>query len=271
MLVANGDPRFGVPSPEALQNVALEPLRADLADQLAASPVEISVVGEFVPEQVIDAVAKSFGALPQRRAELGDFTAARQVRFAQDTAPVTLTHGGAADQALVQVFWPARDDSDPQETSTLALLTEVFGLQLLEEVREKLGATYSPQAGAALSDTFTGYGTLSSSIVVAPKDADTVFAAVEALTAQLRAAPVDADVIERARRPMLEKVALNRRENGWWLGVIGESQLRADRLDRYRTIEARLRAVTPAMLQAAAKQYLDPQRDLQVRIVPRIK
>ncbi|MBX9899079.1 MAG: insulinase family protein [Qipengyuania sp.] len=268
-LVANGDPRFGVPSPEALAAVALEPLRADLADQLAHAPVEISVVGEFVPGQVIDAVARSFGALPERRAGLGDFTAARQVRFARDTAPVTLTHGGAADQALVQVFWPARDDSDAQEASTLALLAEVFGLQLLEEVREKLGATYSPQAGAALSDTFPGFGTLSTSIVVAPRDADTVFAAVEAITRRLREAPVDADVIERARRPMLEKAALNRRENGWWLGVLGESQLRADRLDRYRTIETRLRNVTPAMLQAAARRYLDPARDLQVRIVPR--
>lgn len=268
-LVANGDPRFGVPTPEALAGVSLETLRADLADQLGNAPVEISVVGEFASERVIEAVAKTFGALPQRRMSLGDFTAARQVRFATNTAPVTLTHGGAADQALVQVYWPARDDSDAQETSTLALLSEVFGLQLLEEVREKLGATYSPQAGADLSDDFTGFGTLSTSIVVAPRDADTVFAAVEAITKQLRAAPVDADVLERARRPILEKVALNRRENGWWLRVLGESQLRAERLDRYRTIEARLRAVTPAMLQAAAKQYLDPARDLQVRIVPR--
>ena len=270
-LVANGDPRFGVPSAEALNAVALDQLRADLADQLAHGPVEISVLGEFVPEQVIEAVAKSFGALPERRAALDVLPAARQVAFAKDTAPVTLTHGGAADQALVQVYWPARDDSDPQATSTLALLAEVFGLQLLDEVREKLGATYSPQAGSDLSDTYPGFGTLSTSIVVAPKDADTVIAAVEAITKELRAAPVDPDVLERARRPMLERVVLNRRENAWWLGVLSESQLRADRLGRYRTIEARLRAVTPAMLQAAAKQYLDPARDLQVKIVPRAK
>ena len=267
-LVANGDPRFGVPGPGALAAVSLVPLRADLGDQLASAPIEISVVGEFVPQQVIDAVAKSFGALPARRAELGDFTAARQVSFAHDTAPVTLTHGGAADQALIQVFWPARDDSDPQATSTLALLSEVFGLQLLDEVRERLGATYSPQASANLSDTFTGYGTLSVSIVVAPGDAAAVFAAVGTIASQLRNAPVDADVLERARRPLLEKVALNKRENAWWLGVLSESQLRPDRLDRYRAVAARLQAVTPAMLQGAARQYLTTARELKVRIVP---
>ncbi len=267
-LVANGDPRFGVPDAAALNSVDTATLRADLADQFAAAPVEISVVGEFDPARVIAAVANSFGALPERRATLGDFTQARQVSFARNTTPVTLTHGGAADQALVQVFWPARDDSDAQETSTLALLSEVFGLQLLDEVREKLGATYSPQASADLSDTYTGFGTLSASIVVAPRDADTVFAAVKAITRQLRDVPVDADVLERARRPLLEKVALNRRENAWWLNVLGESQLRAERLERYRTIEARLRDVTPVMLQAAAKRYFVDTRALQVRIVP---
>lgn len=268
-LVANGDPRFGVPPSEKLAAVSLDMLRGDMSAQLAQAPVEISVVGEFVPEQVIEAVAKTFGALPPRQEKLGDFTAARRASFAANTAPVTLTHGGAADQALVQVFWPTRDDSDAQATTTLAMLAEVFGLELLEEVREKLGATYSPGASSNASDTFTGFGTMASSIVVSPKDADKVLAAVDTIAKRLRDAPVDQDLLERARRPQLERVALNRRENSWWLGVAGESQLRAERLDRPRTIEARLRAVTPAMLQAAAKQYLIPGKALRVSIMPR--
>ena len=270
-VVANGDPRFGIPSGEAMAGVDLEAVKADLAPQLASAPVEISVVGDFDPAQVVEAVAKSFGALPPRAEKLGDFTAARQASFAKSTAPVVLTHCGAADQAFVQVFWPTRDDSDPQAVSTLALLSEVMGLQLIDEVREKLGATYSPQAISELSDTYTGYGTMMAAIVAAPKDADAIFTAVETIAKDLRDKPVDADTLERARRPLLERTALNRRENGWWLGVLGESQLRPERLDRYRTIEARLRAVTPAMLQAAAKQYLVPEKALKVRIVPRPK
>jgi zinc protease len=227
------------------------------------------VVGEFVPEQVIDAVAKTFGALPQRQQALPDLAAARRASFASDTVPVTLTHAGAADQALVQVYWPTRDDSDAQAATTLNLLAEVFGLELLEEVREKLGATYSPGATSTTSDTFTGFGTLSTSIVVAPKDAARVLAAVDTIAKQLRDQPVTADLLERARRPLLERVALNRRENSWWLGVAGDSQLRAERLDRARTIEARLRAVTPAMIQQAARQYLAADKALQVSILPR--
>jgi zinc protease len=268
-LVANGDPRFGVPPSEKLAAVSIDTLRSDLSAQLERAPVEITVVGEFVPEQVIAAVASTFGALPAREAALGDFAAARRASFAASTAPVTLTHSGPGDQALVQVYWPTRDDSDAQAATTLNLLAEVFGLELLEEVREKLGATYSPGAASSPSDTFTGFGTLSSSIVVAPKDAARVFASVDAIAKRLREEPVSADLLERARRPLLERVALNRRENAWWLGVAGESQLRAERVGRARTIDARLRAVTPAMLQAAARQYLVPGKALRVSILPR--
>ena len=268
-IVANGDPRFGVPPTENLAAVSLESLRGDLETQLDAAPIEISVVGDFTAEQVIDAVAKTFGALSTRQPALADLTAARRASFAANTAPVTLTHAGAADQALVQVYWATRDDSDAQAAATLNLLAEVFGLELLEEVREKLGATYSPGASSSMSDTFIGFGTLSTSIVVAPKDAARVLASVDAIAKQLRDRPVSADLLERARRPLLERVALNRRENTWWLGVAGESQLRSERLDRARTLEARLRAVTPAMLQAAAKQYLVPGKALEVSILPR--
>ncbi|MFA9200798.1 MAG: M16 family metallopeptidase [Cypionkella sp.] len=267
-IVANGDPRFGLPDREALEAVTLEEVREDLSGQLATAPIEISVVGAFDEAAVIEAVAASFGALPPREPALDAFAAARQVRFAADTRPVTLTHTGPADQALVQSYWPTRDDSDAQEDATLSLLAEVLQLELLEEVREKLGATYSPSAGSSTSATYPGFGTLSTSIVVRPQDADSVFAAVDRIAAQLRNAPPAADTIERARKPVLERAALNRRENSWWLQALRESQLRPERLERFRTVEARYRAVTPAMLQAAARKYLDPKRRLDVRIVP---
>ena len=267
-IVADGDPRFGMPSKTALEAVTIPEVRQVLASQLAHAPVEISVVGAIDEQAVIDAAAKSFGALPARAAKLGTFDAARQASYASDTAPVTLHHGGAADQALVQVYWPTTDDSNPQRDATLSLLAQVMELQLLDEVRERLGATYSPNASSNTSDTYKDFGTMAASIVVAPKDAKEVFDAVDKIAAGLRDKPIDADTLDRAKRPLLEKIALNRRENGWWLQVLSQAQLRSDRLDRYRTIEARVKAVTPAMLQAAAQDYLTGKRELKVSILP---
>ena len=267
-IVANGDPRFGMPDKAALEAVTIPEVKQTLAEQLGHAPIEISVVGAIDEQQVIDAVAKSFGALPAREAQLGTFAAARQASYTSDTAPVTLHHQGAADQALVQVYWPTTDDSNPQRDATLSLLAQVMELQLLDEVRERLGATYSPNASSNTSDTYKDFGTMAASIVVAPKDAKEVFAAVDKIAAGLRDKPIDADTLNRARRPLIEKIALNRRENGWWLQVLSQAQLRADRLNRYRTIAERVKAVTPAMLQAAAKEYLTGKKELKVSILP---
>jgi len=117
-----------------------------------------------------------------------------------------------------------------------------------------------------MSDTFDGFGTVAASVVIAPGQGDAVFAAIDEIAAGLRAAPVSDDLLGRARKPLLERIVLNRRENGYWLGVASQAQLRADRLNRVRSLEARIRAVTPAMLQAAARRYLVEEKALRIRI-----
>ena len=178
-----------------------------------------------------------------------------------------LTHAGAPDQALAMTYWPTTDDDDAQEEATMQMLATVMRLEMLDRIREELGASYSPSAGSSMSHIYRDFGTFSTSVVVEPGQADEVFEVVDEIAQDFRSAPVDADLLERARKPLLEKIALSRRENGWWLGIIDEAQLRAERLDRVRSYEDRIRAITPEMLQQAALRYLDPAQELRIRIV----
>ena len=266
-LLSDNNPRFGIPAQEQLEAVTLEQARALVAEQFASAPIEIAVVGEIDEEAVIAAVANTFGALPQRAKMLNPFTAARQASFTARREPVTLTHAGAEDQALALAFWPTTDDDDAQEEATMRLLAGVMRLQLLEEIREKLGASYSPGASSSMSDIYDGYGTFSTSVVVAPEDADRVFATVSAIARNLRETPVDTDLLNRARKPMLENLTQQRTQNGYWLGMLSNAQLGADRLDRYRTYEGRLMNVTPEMMREAAARYLTEEDMLRISIV----
>ena len=266
-IISDNNPRFGFPPEEELKAVTLERARALVAEQFASAPIEIAVVGEIDEDEVIAAVASTFGALPERATTLQPFSAARKASFTSRREPVTLTHAGAPDQALAMAYWPTTDDDDAQEEATMRLLAGVMRLQLLEEIREKLGASYSPGAGSSMSDTYDGYGTFSTSVVVAPDDADRVFATVSQIARDLRDAPVDADLLDRARKPMLESLTQQRTQNGYWLGMLSEAQLGADRLDRYRTYEQRLKNVTPEMMQAAAARYLTEDDMLRISIV----
>ena len=266
-LLTDGNPRFGTPPREQVEAVTLEDLRKAVGSQLSSAPIEIAVVGDIDETAVISAISRTFGALPSRAETLSAFPDAKQAHFTARRGDMTLTHAGEADQALVQVYWPLTDDGDAQEEATVRLLAAVMDLELTEEVRERLGATYSPSASSNMSDTYEGFGTFGASAIVAPEDANAVFRAIEAIAGRLGAATVDEDLLARARRPMLERLALSRKENGYWLGLLSEAQLRADRLDRYRTYEQRLRNVTPEMIRAAAAQYLAAGNSLRIRIV----
>ncbi len=266
-LVSDGNPRFGIPPEDELNGVALENAGQLVADQFATAPIEISVVGDFDSEAVIAAVAASFGALAPREATLDRWENERTAQFTSDRSERVLTHAGAPDQALAMTYWPTTDDDDAQEEATMQLLALTMRLEMLDRIREELGASYSPAAGSSMSSVYRDFGTFSTSVVVDPEQADEVFAVVDAIATEFREAPIDPDLLDRARKPLLEKIALSRRENGWWLGVIDEAQLRAERLDRVRSYEERIRAVTPAMLQEAAQRYLDPAEALRIRIV----
>ncbi|MBX7541047.1 M16 family metallopeptidase [Qipengyuania sphaerica] len=266
-IVANENPRFGIPGEAELMAVDTTKAREAIAGEFASAPIEIAVVGDFDAQEVIDTVASSFGALPKRETSLSDQPARRMAQFATDRSERVLAHAGAEDQALALIYWPTNDDDDPQLEATMSLLARVMQLDMEEIVREKLGATYSPGVSSSMSDFYDDYGTFSTFVIVEPSEAQLVFDTVDEIVGQLRAGPVDADKLDRARKPLLEQIAQQRKNNGWWLGVVDEAQLDAERLDRVRSLETRYNAVTPEMLLAAARRFLDPADQLRIRVV----
>ena len=268
-IIANGDMRFGAKSEDVLLGTTLADLRAAVSPNLANSPIEITVVGDIDEQAIIDAVAQTFGALPERPMELNNFASARLVKFAQDRSKRTLYHSGAADQGMVQVYWPTTDDGDFREEVVGTLAAEALRLRLLETLREELGATYTPIAGLEMSDTFDDFGYLIAAAIVAPENQDLVFETISQIAGEMRATAVDDDLLARARNPQLEKLAKDKRENGYWLGSLEAAQLESDRLDRVRTYESILRSVTPADIRAFAQRYLDADQALEIAIVPK--
>ena len=92
-------------------------------------------------------------------------------------------------------------------------------------------------------------------------------AAIFAIAKDLRDKPVDADLLGRARRPLVEAMVKARRENSYWLNYVAEATTHADRLDRSRNGIAEVEAATPAELQALARRYLVEDRALVIKAV----
>ena len=268
-IIASGDTRFGFGSEAALKALNFEALKKTIAPALTSGPIEIGIVGDMDELKAAALVAKTFGALPTRLAAFPSYRAGNKVVFPKKRTPVTLRHSGKPDQGMALVYWPTTDARDPRREMRLRLLSEVVQLLVTEQLRETLGATYSPRATSDMSSVFAGFGQLSVSSTAEPGKIDQIYSAIDVIAASLAAKPPSADLITRARNPMLEGIERNRRDNGWWLGLIDEAQSLPTDLKNAREAAAILKSITAQDLQAAAKLYLKSSAALRIRIVPK--
>ena len=260
------DGRFGIPDASVLERRNIAEARTLLAAAGVDAPLEIGIVGDIDEQLAIDAVANSFATLPQR-AEAAQPSEARQVSIREDGRPVELYHQGPTDQAMVAAIWPTDDDHDYRKVIGLGLLASLLELKLSETVREQLGATYGVNVRSAMSDTFTGLGTILVNAIVSPKQTDEVEAAIAAAAQELRDKPVSQDLLARARNPMLEQVSRDLRENGYWLAYVSRAQGQPERLERIRQRQKIYESYTADQLQQLARTYLADDNLRRIRVL----
>ncbi|WP_336980400.1 insulinase family protein [Altererythrobacter fulvus] len=270
-IVSDGDPRFTIRPEADYMALDFQRLKADVGDRLAKGALEVALVGDFDEEQAIAMVARTLGALPAREDAFRPYDENRVRSFTTDRSPRTVWHDGAADQAMIRFTWPTRDDSDARESAILGLLDAVVQIELTEELREKLGSTYSPSVSAGQSRFYTGYGTFDIAASIAPADLETVRQAIVTTITALRATPVDDDTLLRARRPLVENIENALKTNGGWMGLVDRAQSEPERIERFLGSKALLESLTAEDLRQLALRYLDPAQALEVVALPRAK
>lgn len=255
-VLSDGDPRFSLQPREAFMALGYAGLRAAISDRLEHGAIELALVGDLDEDAAIAAVAATLGALPAREEAFNPRAENRSRTFTAQRGERILTHKGEPDQALLNWIWPTTDDRDLVEAQRLDLLARIVRLELTDRLREKLGQAYSPYAGSSLSHYYPGYGTFAISTAVAADKVDATRAAINELVADLRKAPLDPDVIERARKPYLEEYNNTLKDLDGWLALAARAQSEPERLDRYFAADEVMAAITPEELHQTALRYL---------------
>ncbi|MBO0750160.1 MAG: insulinase family protein, partial [Porphyrobacter sp.] len=268
-IVSDGDPRFTLQPKDAYLALDFAKLRAAIGDRLAHGALELALVGDFDPDQAIALVAKTLGALPPREPEFQAYESNRTRPFTADRSLRTIRHTGQPDQAIVRMSWPTEDDSNFDDVLKLELLERVVDVELTDDLREKLGQTYSPGVDAAESRTWHGYGTFNIAASVAANQVGPARQAILDTLTRLTTQPVDPDVLLRARQPLLESYDNALKTNAGWLALAAQAQSEPDRIERFTAGKAKVAALTPADLQAMAARFLKPGERLEIDVLPK--
>jgi len=267
-ILSDNDPRFTLQSVQSYRALTFARLARDIGDRLAHGAIEIGIVGDIDETKVIGDVAATLGALPAREPDFRPYTAQRERGFTQNHALRSLTHTGPKDQALLQYVWATRDDTDPQEKQVLNLLQRITRIALTENLRQRLGRAYSPGASSDPSRIWRGYGTFSITASVDVGSVEITRKVIQETVAALRNAPPSADMMQRARAPLIETLDNALKSNAGWLGLVGRAQTQPEMIERHIHARDRLLAVTPAQVQDAARRYLTQGGAVPIVVLP---
>lgn len=254
--IAPGNPR-GLPPRERMDALTMADFERLYRPVLTQAPLEVTVVGDMPEEHIIELVASTLGTLPARDRSSAPRGDTFLLRFGDARPFVETGHDGAVDQAAFSAVWPlfVSDPSRRREQRALELLELILQERIRDEVRETLGATYSPGVELRFEDG-GDQGALSVDVVTSPADIERVRAAVRGVVAAVAAGEITQAELNNARTPILSRVSDTRATTTWWFGVLNGSAREPQKLRDAFEWEADYRRMNLRELKDAARRWL---------------
>ena len=269
-LERGGDTRYATPTPAALAAATPEGFRKVWAPILASGPIEVQVFGDFDRTKALLALQRTFGAMPPRPPLPAD-THAASVGFAMPNAqPVIESHQGDANQAAAVVVWPTGGGiGGISDSRRLEVLAQLFSNRLMDALRERLGASYSPQVSADWPVDLNNGGTLTALAQLQPAVVPQFFAAADAIAADLAARPPGADELARVEVPMRQQITRAASSTAFFMWQLEGASADPARVAALRSLLPDYTEVTPERIQALAARFLVKDRAWRFAVLPK--
>ncbi|MGB7325660.1 MAG: insulinase family protein, partial [Rubripirellula sp.] len=267
--IANEDGRYKTPDLADLNAATPQGFRKVWAPLLDQGDIEIIIFGEFDYAKTVEALRNTIGALPPRK-PIPDAVLARVPQFpAADSDVVVRKHRGDANQAAAIVAWPTGGGvAGLPQSRQLEILAALFNNRLIDAMRERAGASYSPQVGTRWPVDISAGGRITALAQVKPEDVPVFFAAADSIAQDMANNPPSADELERATEPLKQLINRASTGNQFWLYQIEGSSVDPRRLYTLRTLATDYSVTTPEQMQALAKRYLASRPGWQMAIIP---
>ena len=265
-VLSQGHPRAPrVPKPGDLDQVTAERSVAMFRERLGnASGMTFVLVGSFSIPEVKPLVARYLGGLPSspREAHFRDVG----VRYGSGGIDRTLQKG--SDNSAVTVIYSGQRPYSAGEALRLEALTEVLRLRVTDRIREELGTSYSPSVVSQFGKVPVGEYALRFWVACSSDEAATVGRTIDGIIGALQANGPTAAELEKVTRTWLNEHDARTTTNQYWSNRLRTRALDPGLDDEESDVVARVRALSAADVQAAARTYADGANRVRLLLEP---
>ncbi len=256
-----GDHHALFPSLEAITARTLSEGKKYFLPELTATPIEITIVGDFNSAEAIQAVASTFGALPSRKAA-DSYAAQRRITFPPKQFAETNYFNGPTSMASVSFAWPSPELTSMADRLQGEVLAAILEDRLRLKLRNEMGATYSPSASFTFRNDLTPNPSyFLCTVETDPEKTDLIATAIRQISGQLARKGATAEEFERSLQPIIRENESNLRNNVWWMTTLTDCQADLRLAEAWSQKAAILHAITlPEITAMAAKSFTEERR-----------
>ncbi|MBS0480560.1 MAG: insulinase family protein [Proteobacteria bacterium] len=263
------DGRFRTATPQEVEAATVKGFRQVWEPVLQEGPIELQVFGDFDRAQAVSALEKTFGALAPRKPLPAGLAKATFPDMPASPGPIVLEHRGDPGQAAAVINWPTGGGmAGITESRQLEILAQVFSNRLLDAMREKLGASYSPQVYNSWPADLGNGGAIVAMAQLQPKAVPVFFATADEIASELIARPPSADELARVTEPLKQQLTRAYTSSAFFMSQLEGATEDQRKFSSLRSLLPDMTRTTPQAMQALAAKYLKPGSSWRLAVIP---
>jgi zinc protease len=253
--MAGGNHLFGMVPLADVEKIRLSQINKWVLSVFESAQLEISVVGDVEKDTIVELVGKYFGTRPPGKKIEYDkesvvFPRGEKKKFYIDSP---------LEKTLLAIAWETQGFNDITMVRRLNLLADVFEERIRLAIRERLGASYSPDVYHSASRVIPEHGMVYVRIITDIEQVEEVEKVVRSLSADLASSGVTEEELMRVKNPTLTSLKDMLKTNSYWQNtVLTDATLYPEQLQWPTTIIDDYTSITAAELSSLAKRYLKP-------------
>ena len=263
------DSWMGLPSRSALLGTQMSDLSAALKAPMQTEGLEVTLVGDIAEADAVALVARTLGALPNRRETLTVRSDFRPLTYPQ-AKQVLIDLDPSQDQATIMRVWPnfVLDDARRMEIRAISVMTEILKARLKDRLKAAKLESVIPAIYPQFSNRFD-QGSVVMQLQLPASNLDAVSKLATDVVGSLATAKLSKAELDAIRKPTLDASTSRRQNNGWWIGIMDGSARDPKIIEGDQTLESDLRALKPQDIKAAAAKWLKSDTMIEIIAAPK--
>jgi zinc protease len=258
--------RTRIQTPETLDQWNLEKSVAFYKDRFAdAGDFTFVFTGSFDLATMKPLVERYLGGLPSkgRKESWKDVG----IRYPSGVVEKRIEKGVEPQSRAALVFTGAFD-RDPRQRVYMRALADVLSARLREKLREDLSGTYGVGVNPAYTHIPVEEYAMNINFACAPDRTDELVKEALKEVELLRAEGPTAQQVNDVREKLLRDFETNSKQNGYWTTQLSLKYQYGETPDSLFALPDTYRTLTPDIIHAAAKRYLNPSNLVKVTLFP---